>query len=82
MRCSCGLSLGIIEENHADVLDGTCLKCFRELTGQTDYWFDMPPATKIIKNGVRIWQYRDSKGKLHQMYGNFTDAHHCGEDSH
>jgi len=25
MRCSCGLSLGIIEENYADVLDGTCL---------------------------------------------------------
>ena len=83
MSCTgCGLSLGRTEESNADLLDGMCLKCFRELTDQTAYWYDMPPATRIIKEGVRIWQYRDSKGKLHQMYGNFTDAHHCGEDSH
>jgi len=23
--------------------------------------------------------YRDSKGKQYKLYGNFTDAHHCGE---
>ena len=73
MRCSCGLSLGIIEENHADLLDRTCLKCFRELTDQTAYWYDMPPATKILKEGVRIRMYRDSKGKWHKLYGNFVD---------
>ena len=76
MGCTeCGLFLGSREEDLADMLDGMCLKCFRELTDQTAYWFDMPPATKIIKNGVRIWQYRDSKGKLHKMYGNFTNLH-------
>ena len=72
MECTqCELYLGSTEEDFADVLDGMCLKCFRELIGQTDYWYDMPPAKKIWKEGVRVWQYRDSKGKWHQMYGNF-----------
>ena len=72
MSCTkCGLYLGSTEEDFADVLDGMCLKCFRELIGQTDYWYDMPPAKKIWKKGVRTWQYCDSKGKWHQMYGNF-----------
>jgi len=72
MSCTkCGLYLGSTEEDFADVLDGMCLKCFRELIGQTDYWYDMPPAKKIRKEGVRTWQYCDSKGKWHQMYGNF-----------
>ena len=72
MGCTeCGLSLGSKETDYADMLDGMCLKCFRELTDQTAYWYDIPPATKIRKKGVRIWQYRDSKGKWHRMYGNF-----------
>ena len=72
MECTqCELYLGSTEEDFADVLDGMCLKCFRELIGQTDYWYDMPPAKKIWKEGVRTWQYCDSKGKWHQMYGNF-----------
>ena len=71
MGCTeCGLFLGR-EEDLADMLDGMCLKWFRELTDQTAYWYDMPPKTKIRKKGVRIWQYRDSKGKWHRMYGNF-----------
>ena len=83
MSCTgCGLFLGKIEEEYADMLGGMCLKGFRELTDQTHVWYDMPPKTKIIKEGVRIWMYRDSKGKWHKMYGNFTDAHHCGEDFH
>ena len=72
MACTeCGLSLGSKEEDYADMLDGMCLKCFRELTDQTAYWYDIPPATKIRKKGVRIWQYQDPKGKWHKMYGNF-----------
>ena len=63
----------------SEVLDEMCLKCFREQTDQTHYWYDMPPATKILKEGVRIRMYRDSKGKQYKLYGNFTDAHHCGE---
>ena len=83
MSCTtCGLFLGKTEEEYADMLGGMCLKCFRELIDQTQYWYDMPPKTKIIKEGVRIWMYRDSKGKWHKMYGNFTDTNNCGEDSH
>ena len=78
----CGLFLGKIEEEYADMLGGMCLKCFRELTDQTHVWYDMPPKTKIIKEGVRICMYRDSKGKWHKMYGNFTDSPTCGEDFH
>ena len=82
MSCSsCGLFLGKTEEEYADMLDGMCLKCFRELIGQTAYWYDMPPATKILKEGVKTRMYRDSKGKWHKLYGNFTNAHHCGEVS-
>ena len=75
MSCTaCGLSLGKTEEEYADILDGMCLGCFRELTGQTDVWYDKPPATKILKEGVRIRMYRDSKGKWHKLYGNFVDS--------
>ena len=78
--CSgCGLSMGKSETEHSDVLGEMCLKCFREMTDQTHEWYDNPPATRILKEGVRIRQYRDSKGQLHKLYGNFTDAHHCGE---
>jgi GTP-sensing pleiotropic transcriptional regulator CodY len=34
MPCTiCGLALGRIEEDHADILDGMCLQCFRTQTG-------------------------------------------------
>ena len=75
----CGLYLGNSEEKFSEELGDMCLKCFREQTDQTHYWYDMPPATKILKEGVRIRMYRDSKGKQYKLYGNFTDAHHCGE---
>ena len=45
MSCTeCGLYLGSTEEDYADVLGGTCLKCFRELIEQTDIWYDTPPT--------------------------------------
>ena len=75
MYCTgCGLFLGKTEQEYGDMLGGMCLKCFRELTGQTAYWYDMPPATKILKEGVRIRMYCDSKGKWHKLYGNFVDT--------
>ena len=75
MSCTgCGLFLGSTEQEYADMLDGMCLKCFRELIGQTHYWYDMPPVTKILKEGVRIRMYRDSKGEWHKLYGNFVDS--------
>ena len=37
MSCSeCGHYLGSIEEDNADVLDGMCLECLSELTGQKE----------------------------------------------
>jgi hypothetical protein len=36
MSCTeCKLYLGSTEEDYADILDGMCLKCFREQTEQT-----------------------------------------------
>nr|AIF10964.1 hypothetical protein [uncultured marine thaumarchaeote KM3_47_F06] len=36
MSCTeCGLFLGNIEEDYADMLGGICLKCFMEATDQT-----------------------------------------------
>ena len=55
----CGLYLGNSEEKFSEELGGMCLKCFREQTDQTHYWYDMPPATKILKEGVRIRMYRN-----------------------
>ena len=53
MECTeCNLFLGGKEEDFADILDGMCLKCFRELIGQTDYWYDIPPIKKVSKKGV------------------------------
>ena len=47
MSCvECGLYLGSIEEDYADVLGQTCLKCFRELIGQADIWYDILPVVK------------------------------------
>ncbi len=60
-------------------MGGMCIKCFRELTDQTHAWYDTPPATKILKEGVRIRMYRDSKGKQHKLYGNFVDSNIDGE---
>ena len=53
MECTeCNLFLGGKEEDFADILDGMCLKCFRELIGQMDTWYDMPPIKKVSKKGV------------------------------
>ena len=46
MSCTeCGLYMGSIEEDHADLLDGMCLKCFLEVTGQPGDWCDTVPAS-------------------------------------
>ena len=37
MSCTeCKLYLGSIEEDHVDILDGMCLKCFKEMTDQME----------------------------------------------
>ena len=75
MGCTaCVLFLGKTEQEYGDMMGGMCIKCFRELTDQTHEWYDTPPATKILKEGVRIRMYRDSKGKWHKLYGNFVDT--------
>ena len=42
----CCLYLGSTEEDYADILGSMCLKCFRELIGQTDTFYDTPPVLK------------------------------------
>ena len=40
MSCTeCGLYLGSIEEDYADLLDGMCLKCFMEATDLTGWGY-------------------------------------------
>ena len=40
MSCTeCGLYLGSIEEDYADMLDGMCLKCFMEATDLTGWGY-------------------------------------------
>jgi len=52
MSCTeCSLYLGNVEEEYADDLAGMCLKCFREQTEQTHYWYDIPSVLK--KEGVK-----------------------------
>ena len=49
MECqNCNLYLGDSEVDLADVLDGVCLKCFRELTNQTHPWYDIPSTIKQV----------------------------------
>ena len=53
MSCvECGLYLGNIEEDHADVLGQTCLECFTEQTGQEHYWYShhFPSCKKGVCN--------------------------------
>ena len=46
MSCAeCGLYLGSIEEDHADILGCMCLECFREATGQSGDWCDIYPVS-------------------------------------
>ena len=45
MQCTqCSLLMGDIEVDNADVLGGLCLKCFRELIGQDDSYYDKFPS--------------------------------------
>ena len=53
MSCvECGLYLGNIEEDHADVLGQTCLECFTEQTGQEHHWYSYhsPSCKKGVCN--------------------------------
>ena len=45
----CGLHLGNSEEKLSEELGGMCLKCFREQTDQTHYWYDIPPVSKKVR---------------------------------
>ena len=64
MSCTeCDLYLGSIEEDCADILDGMCLKCFREVTGQSGDWCDTVPASLAKMDQTDIEEKR-SKSTL------------------
>jgi len=51
MACSeCGHYLGSIEEDNADVLDGMCLECLSELTGQKEEQERLEKTGSISRN--------------------------------
>ena len=61
MSCAeCGLYLGSIEEDHADLLGCMCLECFREATGQLGDWCDSVPVsarpshTEIVERDSKV----------------------------
>ena len=61
MSCTeCGLYLGSIEEDHADILGCMCLKCFRDATGQPGDWCDRLPVsarpshTEIVEKDSKV----------------------------
>ena len=45
----CGHAVGSVEEDNADVLDGLCLECFREMTDQTSSWYDKKSYEQSMK---------------------------------
>jgi|TARA_B110000263_G_C15240513_1_gene479176 hypothetical protein len=50
MYCrDCGFAVGSVEEDNADVLDGLCLECFREMTDQTSSWYDKKSYEQSMK---------------------------------
>jgi len=50
MYCrDCGHAVGSVEEDNADVLDGLCLECFREMTDQTSSWYDKKSYEQSMK---------------------------------
>ena len=43
MHCvQCSMAMGDVEVDNADIIGGLCLKCFREMTEQTDSLYDIP----------------------------------------
>ena len=50
----CSLAMGDVEVDNGDVLGGLCLKCFRELIGQDDSYYDKFPSYRSYEYCQKI----------------------------
>ena len=50
----CSLAVGSVEEDFAELLDGLCIKCFRELIGQDDSYYDKFPSYRSYEYCQKI----------------------------
>ena len=55
MYCrECSLAVGADEEDFADLLDGLCIKCFQELIGQDDSYYEKFPSYRSYEYCQKI----------------------------
>ena len=50
----CSLAMGDVEVDNGDVLGGLCLKCFREMIGQEDSYYDKFPSYRSYEYCQKI----------------------------
>ena len=62
MHCvQCSLAMGDVEVDNGDVLGGLCLKCFRELIGQEDSYYDKFPSYRSYEYCQKIRKRMEKK---------------------
>jgi len=62
MHCvQCSLAMGDVEVDNGDVLGGLCLKCFRELIGQDDSYYDKFPSYRSYEYCQKIRKRMEKK---------------------
>ena len=62
MHCAqCSLAMGDIEVDNGDVLGGLCLKCFREMIGQEDSYYDKFPSYRSYEFCQKIRKRMEKK---------------------
>ena len=57
----CSLAMGDIEVDNGDVLGGLCLKCFREMIGQEDSYYDKFPSYRSYEYCQKIRKRMEKK---------------------
>ena len=57
----CSLAMGDVEVDNGDVLGGLCLKCFRELIGQDDSYYDKFPSYRSYEYCQKIRKRMEKK---------------------
>ena len=62
MHCvQCSLAMGDVEVDNGDVLGGLCLKCFREMIGQEDSYYDKFPSYRSYEYCQKIRKRMEKK---------------------
>ena len=57
----CSLAMGDVEVDNGDVLGGLCLKCFREMIGQEDSYYDKFPSYRSYEYCQKIRKRMEKK---------------------